>query len=57
MKYEKERKIKIIFFDADGVLFDTAGYTENNRKIALSTWNVVFHELDPDDLIVVGEHI
>jgi phosphoserine phosphatase len=45
MKYEKERKIKIIFFDADGVLFDTAGYTENNRKIALSTWNVVFHEL------------
>jgi phosphoserine phosphatase len=45
MKCEKEHRIKLVFFDADGVLFDTAGYRENNRKIALSTWNVVFQEL------------
>lgn len=39
------KKIKLIFFDMDGVLFDTRGYKEINEKIALSTWNVVFYDL------------
>lgn len=36
---------KQVFFDGDGVLFDTPNYEESNRKIALSSWNVVFHEM------------
>lgn len=41
----KSSKYKLVFFDGDGVLFDTPGYEENNQRIALSSWNVVFHKL------------
>lgn len=36
---------KIIFFDADGVLFDNSGFHESSNKIALSSWNALFYEL------------
>lgn len=39
------KKIKLIFFDMDGLLFDIVGYNENGKKVAKSTWNVVFDEL------------
>lgn len=35
-------KIKLIFFDMDGVLVDVAGYNENGKRVAISTWNAVF---------------
>jgi len=35
-------KIKLIFFDMDGVLIDVTGYNENGKKVAISTWNAVF---------------
>jgi len=37
-------KIKLIFFDMDGVLVDVADYNENGRKVAISTWNTVFEQ-------------
>jgi len=37
-------KIKLIFFDMDGVLFDIIGYNENGKKVAISTWNTVFDQ-------------
>ena len=40
-----KNKIKMVFFDMDGVLFDTKGYQESHKKIAPSSWNVVFYEL------------
>lgn len=38
-------QIKMVFFDMDGVLFDVAGYNENGKKVAISTWNAVFDAL------------
>ena len=35
----------MVFFDMDGVLFDVAGYNENGKKVAISTWNAVFDAL------------
>jgi phosphoserine phosphatase len=35
----KGKEIKLIFFDMDGVLFDSPGYEEN------STWAILFHDL------------
>ena len=35
-------RIKLIFFDMDGVLIDVTGYNENGKKVAISTWNAVF---------------
>jgi phosphoserine phosphatase len=40
-----KNQIKMVFFDMDGVLFDVAGYTENGKKVAISTWNAVFDAL------------
>jgi phosphoserine phosphatase len=36
------RKIKIIVFDIDGVIFDVSEYTEGGKKVAVSTWNALF---------------
>jgi len=44
-------KIKLIFFDMDGVLVDVIGYKENGKKVAISTWNAVF-----DNLGIYREH-
>jgi len=41
-----KKQIKMIFFDMDGVLFDITGYDESGKKIAISTWNVVFDQAD-----------
>jgi phosphoserine phosphatase len=35
----KGKEIKLVFFDMDGVLFDSPGYEEN------STWAILFHDL------------
>ena len=40
-----QKQIKLIFFDMDGVLFDVAGYNENGKKVAISTWNAVFDKI------------
>ena len=40
------KEIKLVVFDMDGVLFDVASYNENGKKVAKSTWNTVFHELN-----------
>jgi len=40
-----KKKIKMIFFDMNGVLFDVTGYNENGKKVATSTWNAVFDQL------------
>ena len=39
-------KIKMVFFDADGVIFDITGYSEKGKKVAISTWNYLFDKLD-----------
>lgn len=39
------KKIKMILFDMDGVLFDIKGYNENGKKVAISTWNAVFDQI------------
>ena len=41
-----QKKIKLIFFDMDGVLVDIVGYTEDGKKVAISTWNTLFDHLD-----------
>jgi phosphoserine phosphatase len=38
-------KIKLVFFDMDGVLVDIMGYNENGKKVAISTWNAVFDHI------------
>lgn len=44
MKEPKE-KIKMVFFDSDGVIFDVDEYQETNNEIAISSWTVLFDEL------------
>ena len=39
------KKIKLIFFDVDGVLFDVSGYCREDEKVAVSTRNILFDEL------------
>jgi len=46
-----KKKIKMIFFDMDGVLFHIEGYNENGQSVAISTWNVLF-----DHLGIYNEH-
>jgi phosphoserine phosphatase len=38
-------KIKLIFFDMDGVLVDIGGYNENGKKVAASIWNILFDQM------------
>ena len=40
-----QKRIELIFFDMDGVLFDVSKYNEFGEKVAVSTWNAVFDEL------------
>jgi len=51
MKMANKSKIKMVFFDADGVIFDITGYTEKGKKVAISTWNYLF-----DKLNIYSEH-
>ncbi len=46
-----KKKIKMIFFNMDGVLFHIEGYNENGKKVAISTWNILF-----DYLGIYNEH-
>jgi phosphoserine phosphatase len=46
-----QKQIKLICFDMDGVLFDVEGYNESGKKVAISTWNVVF-----DSIGIYHEH-
>ena len=39
------KKIKLLVFDMDGVLFDVASHDEEGRIVPKSTWNVLFHEI------------
>jgi phosphoserine phosphatase len=46
MKSNKtEKQIKMVFFDMDGVLFDITGYDEKGKKVAISTWDVIFDQV------------
>jgi phosphoserine phosphatase len=51
MKNIDKSQIKMVFFDADGVLLDITGYNENGKKVAISTWNYLF-----DKLGIYSEH-
>jgi phosphoserine phosphatase len=46
-----QKQIKLVCFDMDGVLFDVEGYNESGKKVAISTWNVVF-----DSIGIYHEH-
>lgn len=37
-----QKKIKLIFFDIDGVLFDVVGYNESSKKVGKSSWSAIF---------------
>lgn len=40
--FENKSSIKLVIFDMDGVLVDVEDYNEGDKKIAVSTWQVVF---------------
>lgn len=41
----KAGQIKLVVFDMDGVLVDVEDYNEGEKKIAVSTWQVVFDKI------------
>lgn len=42
---QSKGKIKMVFFDADGALFDIKEYKEASREIAISSWAILFDQL------------
>ncbi|MDI6806950.1 MAG: HAD family phosphatase [Candidatus Aenigmarchaeota archaeon] len=42
----RTKKIKAVVFDMDGVLLDVERYNETSKKVAVSSWNVVFDRLN-----------
>lgn len=39
------KKLKLVVFDMDGVLFDVPSHIEDGKRVAKSTWNTVFNEV------------
>ena len=46
----KDSKYKMVFFDMDGVLFDKPWLESISRKVAISTWDLLFKKLGQYDI-------
>jgi len=46
----KDSEYKMIFFDMDGVLFEKPWHESKSRKVAISTWDLLFKKLGQYDI-------
>ncbi len=46
----KDSKYKMVFFDMDGVLFEKPWHESISRKVAISTWDLLFKRLGQYDI-------
>ena len=47
----KDSEYKMIFFDMDGVLFEKPWQESKSRKVAISTWDLLFKKLGQYDIL------